>query len=1187
MGFKSFADKLEIKFDKGVTCIVGPNGCGKSNVADAIRWVLGEQSAKSLRGGNMQDVIFNGTQMRKSLSYCEVSLIFDNTEKLFDIEYNEVIFTRKLYRSGESEYLINRQNCRLKDIVRLLHGVGIGKDGYSIIGQNKISEIMNSKPDERRSIFEEATGIAVFKAKKAEIERKLANSTENLERYFDIMTEVEHQLAPLSKQAENARQYFNFAEQLKSHEINTYLFKYDNAAAVKNKINLKLAGITDEIEDKKSELLKTQKNYENGFSKQQNMDNELYDMQEKLRDKEVSLEKQQGQSKVYFERISALNSDIFRNEDEVKNGKLRIEQIEAEKTQKNAKIVEINAENIKIADELIKINSELNEVSEQVAIFERAAELSQERMINSIENLAEIKSNATSLTAEKDVISERQNEIIQKMTDLNNKREIIAKEIENLNQELEQLLQEQQDYKQKITDCNDSIYAINQEIHDIENKIYSENSRNATLEANQRMLIGLKESFEGYNYSVKRLMTASKDDNQLSLKIKGVIADIIKTEQKYETAIETAIGGAMQNVVTANPDDARFLIEYLKRTRGGTVTFLPVSSVRPRYEQNQIKNALSENGVIGLANEIVKFNSYYENIVRFLLGNTLICDNIANAVNISKKYLNAFKIVTLEGDIINPSGSMTGGYKKQEAASLLSNDRKISQVEIDLKTSNDQLVKLKAEKSNKEQLKQNTIKRLEDYTNFYHSSMQKAVAVNAKIDSNKLIDIDLLNELTNYGKSSDIIKTRLNKLMNKFNSTFEGTEKAQKLKSDVTSEMEKNKTDYENLKSRQKTLSEKSSKYHLDINTYNITKQNFTADIERITKEKEELLQKIKQLVYENEGKQFSINELKLAAEKVSLSPEELDEINSARMRIKNISEEKKELNNTLTELDNQKTALTEQISKLNEKKYSDELALSKVDSELDMMRERIWEEYQATYEGSQNLRIEEYNAAQGKTEISKLKKQITDLGSINYNAIEDYNALNLRHEEMLIQKEDMDKAHKDLSTVLLELRGEMQKQFDEGFVKINENFKKTFKELFGGGKAELQMDYTDCLDPLMAGVEIVAEPPGKKLQKISLLSGGEQALTAIAILFAILKLRAMPFCVLDEIEAALDEANVERFAKYLKNFSLETQFIVITHRKPTMELADSLYGVTMEEKGVSRMVSVKLSDIENQLDIA
>jgi chromosome segregation protein len=423
--------------------------------------------------------------------------------------------------------------------------------------------------------------------------------------------------------------------------------------------------------------------------------------------------------------------------------------------------------------------------------------------------------------------------------------------------------------------------------------------------------------------------------------------------------------------------------------------------------------------------------------------------------------------------------------------------------------------------------------------------------------------------------------------MYQFNSTYEGTEKAKKLKSDVTNELEKNKSEYDNLKSRQKTLSDKISKHQLEINTINLTRQNYTVNIERIIKEKDELSNKIKQLKYDNEGKQFTITELKKSAEKVSLNPVEIDEINTTRARIKNISEEKKQLNIVLSELDLKKTAVSDEISKLNEKKYSDELALSKVDSELDMMRERIWEEYQATYEGSVNLKIENYNINQGKAEINRLKKEISALGNINYNAIEDYNSLNQRYQDMVIQKDDMEKAHKDLSAVLLELRREMQKQFDEGFSKINDNFKKTFKELFGGGRAELQMDYTDCVDPLMAGVEIVAEPPGKKLQKISLLSGGEQALTAIAILFAILKLRAMPFCVLDEIEAALDEANVERFAKYLKNFSMETQFIVITHRKPTMELADSLYGVTMEEKGVSRMVSVKLSDIVNQLDIA
>jgi chromosome segregation protein len=480
-----------------------------------------------------------------------------------------------------------------------LHGVGIGKDGYSIIGQNKISEIMNSKPDERRSIFEEATGIAVFKSKKAEIERKLANTEENRARYADIISEVEHQLTPLSKQADNARSYFQLAELLKSHEINTYLFKYENAESVKNKINTKLEGWNSELDNKKKFLSDTQKEYENGFAKQQNMDNILYELQEKLRDKEVSLEKQQGQSKVYFERISALKSDILRSEGEVLFGENRISQIDEEKELKNTKLKEFERDLNKITTDLIKFSDELNEITEQINLYEKSAEINQEKIINSIENLAEIKSSANSLSTEKDVIAERSKEITEKTDALNQKRQALLKDISNLKTQLFESAKEQEDLKQKITVCNENIINFNKEIYNSENKIYSENSRFSTLEANQRMLIGLKESYEGYNYSVKRLMSSAKDDNTVSNRIKGVIADIIKTEQKYEIAIETAIGGAMQNIVTATPDDARFLIEYLKRTKGGMVTFLPVSSVKPRFEQASIKNSISENGAIG------------------------------------------------------------------------------------------------------------------------------------------------------------------------------------------------------------------------------------------------------------------------------------------------------------------------------------------------------------------------------------------------------------------------------------------------------------------------------------------------------------------------------------------------------------------------------------------------------------
>lgn len=1186
-GFKSFADKIDIKFDKGITAIVGPNGCGKSNVADAIRWVLGEQSAKSLRGGTMQDVIFNGTQLRRSQSYCEVSLFFDNSEKMFDIEYNEVIFTRKLYRSGESEYMINRQPCRLKDIVGHLHTVGIGKEGYSIIGQNKIAEIMNAKPDERRSIFEEATGIAVFKAKKAEIERKLLNSGENLARYKDIFGEVERQLAPLAKQAESARTYMRLAEDLKSHEVNTYLYKFDNAESVKEKISLKLQSITEDLDDKRDEQLKIQKEYESGQIRRSQMDTLLYQLQEKLREREVSSEKQQGESKVYYEKRSALKSEALRLSQEIALNEAKIDAIDEQNETLTKEIADLERQSEVKTKELARISEELSEVTEKVAIYERAAELSREQVMSSMEDLAQMKESVGSLSAEKQAAIERQDEIAERIVALETKRSKLLEERQELNVRSGEIDARSGEIKEEIAALETQMNAVELKIAETDVKINAENTRAVTLEANERMLSAMKDAYDGYNGSVKRLMTAAKDNNSLNDKIKGVIADIIKTEQNYETAIETAVGGAMQNIVTATPDDARYLIEYLKQTKGGMVTFLPVSSVKPRMENPTVLQALREKGAVGSAHTLVKYDRYYDNIVKFLLGNTVVCDNIANAVEISKKYRNAFKIVTLEGDVINPSGSMTGGYRKGEAASFLANERRLAQVAADLKDSTEKLDGLRLHKSGLEKNKQQISAKIAALTSENSANAQELVAIKSKTDMGFKTESEILTEYEGYKKSGEIIAERLNKILNDFTATYEGSEKVNKLKSDAKSEMEKNKSEYDSLKSRQGELSTEYSQMNMDLNTMGMTVKSNRAEIERIKTEREQSLIRIEEAGKEIEEKERLAEEFKNAALAVALSPEEMSEINSEKERIKNLNDEKSELTEQLNALDNKKTMLTEEIERLTEKKHGEELALSKVDIELENMRERIWEEYQATYEDSQSLRIEDYNVVEGKTHINRIKKEMSALGNINYNAIEDYTALEERHKDMIVQKEDLEKAHADLITILGELRNEMQNQFDEGFEKINENFKRTFKELFGGGRAELQMDYSDCEDPLQAGVEIVAEPPGKKLQKISLLSGGEQALTAIAILFAILKLRAMPFCVLDEIEAALDEANVDRFARYLKNFSKETQFIVITHRKPTMELADALYGVTMEEKGVSRMVSVKLSDIGTKLNIA
>lgn len=1179
-GFKSFADKVEIKFNDGITGIVGPNGCGKSNVADAIRWVLGEQSAKTLRGSSMQDVIFSGTQARKSLSYCEVSLYFDNSTRMFSLDYNEVIITRKLFRSGESEYYINKQPSRLRDIVDLLHECGIGKEGYSIIGQGKVEEIMSAKPEDRRAIFEEATGIAKFKARKNETQRKLERTKENLFVFSNVLSELEAQLAPLEKQAEKTRQFRDLSEQLKHHEINTYISKYDNVAVEKEKIDNRIRGIQEEGVLRQGEYESAQKRYETIFDQINGADAKLNDLHEKLLVKTVDIEKQAGEAKLYGEKISFLRSQIDRLQTEIEQNdatadghRAQIEENDRLKAEKRKQIKSIVKRSEEIREALAKVLTELS-------AYEGLAEQSRKKMIESIESLSDINLNKGSLGAEKQALEGRKREIEQELTVLNEKRNCVYGEKEALDQSLGDSDRKVSDLKNQILEQEDIVRNINETVADIDNKLYNLNSNVTMLAAKENFIIGIKESYEGYLPAVKRLLVSAKEDKRIGSRIKGVVASVIRTEARYDVAIETALGASQQNVITANTDDAKFLIEYLKQTHAGRVTFLPVTSMKPRFENDSVKAALREPGALGLANRLVSYDPYFENVISNLLGNTLIVDQIHNATNIANKYRFAFKIVTLEGDVFNPQGSMTGGSRRQDAPNLLAGDRQLDEIREKLSAKRKEMDGVKKEKAAAEEKRDAAMNDLTMLNEMYQSQRQEQLLIREKLNVSEASLIDLGKEIESRMDDSELLTRKIAFLEQEIQKILSGSEKLVEEKESANQDAFKHQSEYDLLRKRQNELTEESTDLQIKLTAVNADLSALESDsewlqseIERFSGIKEDYLKNISDT-------EVIIGQLKRSAEQVALSKEEQDYVDNLRNQISNIESEKSALREEMNRTDELRAQLSARLNELAEKKHAEEIALTKIDSDIEYMQQRIWEEYQESYETAVKWRQEGYDSAEGEQEIARLKRRINALGSINPNAIEDCKVLKDRYDEMVVQKEDLEKGEADLQQAIDTLKAEMLKTFNEGFNTINENFKKIFKELFGGGRAMLELDYTDVEDPLEAGVDIIAEPPGKKLQKISLLSGGERALTAIAILFSILRLRPMPFCVLDEIEAALDEANVDRFARYLKKFSQDTQFIVITHRKPTMELADSLFGVTMEEKGVSKIVSVKLSDI-------
>ena len=1180
LGFKSFADKVKIDLLDGITAIVGPNGCGKSNVADAIRWVLGEQSAKTLRGSSMQDVIFSGTQSRKSLSYCEVSLYFNNTEKLFpSLEYNEVVMTRKLYRSGESEYYLNRQPCRMKDLIDTLHECGVSKEGYTIIGQGKVSEILSSKPEDRRAIFEEAVGIAKTKRDRKETISKLNRTADNITRVSDIITERERQLEPLRKQAEKTRANRALSEQLKFHEINTYLYKYENASETKRKINDRINGLTEEIEARRLELNKTVEDYNKHQDEIKNADDLLRAIGNEITDRSVDLEKQSGEAKVFAEKISFFRSENERLKQENERGAQKIDENQTVLKNKKDYCLSCNKEIDLLTKKSTEISQNIAKLSAEITRGEDLAESVQNQVIKSVESLADINKNLGALTSEKSVISTQQKAIVEKVNALVDKYTVLSVENEKNKQELTAVEEFIENTKLSIKDREDSISSTNKYLESVDNKIYALKTKLTGEETSLRLYQGLKDSFDGYSHAVKKLMNATKLDSELKKRIKGVVASIISTDKNYETAIETAIGGALQNIVTDSPSDGEYVINYLKRTDGGRVTILPVTSVKPRFNAQDTTSALKERGALGLATKLVKYDNYYENVVSFLLGNTLICDTLENATQIAKKYRFSFKIVTLDGDVLSQSGSMTGGSKRKHDANLLGVDRQVQELEDTIAKDNKELSILQNNKTNLLSQVNEEVSKLNAENLALNDAKQKAITLREKITASDKILVDTQAEIEKNKDDIAVISNRLTEISMAYTDIEAGNEKINKEKETASKEQSEHREMFQELRKKRDEVLKENTEVQAKLSYLRSEISSTESEIERLNSEIKAIENTALSNAQTTENNLKIIDNLTRKAEQVALSSEDKKVLEDLRRQQAEFDKKKEKLNELIAQDNLKREVLQADIDKNTEKRANEEVNFTKVDTELDFMSQNLFTEYQLTYETCLPLRDENYEISTSHQEITSLKRKIAALGSINPNAIEEYNELSESYNELVSQRDDLYKAQDDLQKVIDDLTKEMTLTFNEGFKTIRSNFSKIFKELFGGGSADLIVEESTTGDPLDAGIEIVAEPPGKKLQKISLLSGGEMSLTAIAILFAILRLRPMPFCVLDEIEAALDDANVARFAKYLKNFSKETQFICITHKKVTMENADGLFGVTMPEKGVSSIVSVKLKD--------
>ncbi len=1187
-GFKSFADTTHINFDGGITGIVGPNGCGKSNVSDAIRWVLGEQSSKALRGKSMQDVIFAGTEKRKKLSFCEVSLIFDNTNKWFNVEYDEVVLTRKLYRSGESEYMLNRKPCRLKDIRDILYDSGIGKDGYSIIGQGRVEEIIQSKPEERRSIFEEAAGIAKYKARKVETENRLVHVRDNLSRANDILTEVERRLGPLKRQCEDAKKYLEYREILKNLEINAYIYQYDHAAQTKEEINTKLEGYRDNLNILTNSMETEQAKYEKSLNEINQLDKRASELHEQVLANTVALEKKQSDSRILYEQTRHLKEQLDRLETQIntfemdyKNRTMLIDSAKAMRDKEVKNLASLNRESNEIADEYMRLIDELTK-------NEGEKEENQRNIIDNLSKLTDLKTNLASYIAKRDSMQENLTQDKEKLASLEKERQSAISLSDDLAKTVADLATKKSDFENKLQNINTKLASLNTEIEEKSNEIYSLRSSISNDTNRMNILANMQMDYEGYQYAVKRLMQEAKKNPVISKAVKGVVANIISVESKYQTAIEIALGGSIQNIVTKDEEDAKVLINYLKSNNSGRATFLPISAVKPRSLGPNEERMLNSTGCLGVASNLVKVEREYQVIIDSLLGSTVVCDTYDNAVSLAKKSNYSFRIVTLDGEVFSPQGSLSGGSKKSNDSSLLAKDNEIKKlkdnIELRTKELNEVSAKYDILVANSSALKLE----LNDLTNALQEINTEYYTDNTKLEHAKEHLNSLDEDIFSVKSQMTVADTIIEELTKKINSIDQ-------IEMDYTATQAKvgefnanNKSVYEELKQKREEYQERITTAKVKIASTEEKIRALDKDIETNSLALEQTEKQIADTKREYSSQEKLYNEavtLNNSAEDENGVGEiraTLDELNT---KIAQFDEFKKSLMNELKDIDDKKNTLSNDIAKMTNKIFQEETRLQKVDIEIETMQERIFEEYELTYNDCLKFKDqgEDFDIKETMIKISRTKGQITSLGYVNINAIEEYKTEGARYEEMNTQIEDLRKAEEDAVRIIKELSAEMLEQFNAEFVKIQENFTKVFKELFGGGNARLELLPSE--DPLTAGVDIIAQPPGKAVSNITLLSGGEKTMTAIAILFAILKLKPMPFCFLDEIEAALDDANIDRYANYLKRFSNDTQFIVITHRKPTMEVVDSLYGVTMEEKGVSKIVSVKLDDAVKQIN--
>lgn len=1173
-GFKSFATRTVLEFNKGITAIVGPNGSGKSNIADAIRWVLGSQSSKQLRGINMSDMIFSGTQFRKPVGFAEASLFFDNSDKGLSVDFDEVKITRRLYRSGESEYSINNKNCRLKDIQMLFFDTGVGKEGYSIVGQNEVKDIIDSNSVERRGIFEEAAGIMKYKQKKLEALRKLSNTEDNLIRINDITVEIENQLEPLRIQSEKAKEYLRVYEILKTNEVGLYLNNLEMYKKRIIKFEQDIQIISDDVKVKEDELEKIKINNKDSNVIIGQYEEEENRLKEELNNFLRDLETSKHEIILCNERLSNATNEQIKNKKEIEEYELREKELSKDYLTKEDRRKYLEKQYLSFKEKLDALQQQADDIVQSLSGSGKVLENSKASLMNHLEEASDLKLNINN------VINEKQS--------LKNQIEMLESNISKIILENDSVLLAKQESQKShleikktisdITHARDkakkdfSLYQKSME--QLRATEHSTKTNIEILQSNYKLIYDMEKHMQGYRQDVKAVLEKKDLDG-----IIDVVAKLFNTDESYNTAIEAALGGNIQNVVVEDEQSAKNAISFLKENKLGRVTFLPVSSVRPNeFDKNQENEIMSLNGVVDIAYKLLDYDRRYDNIAKNLLGKIVVVDTYDNAVLIAKKTQSRYKLVTLTGEFFNTGGSITGGTQHFSKVGLLGRQKQLERLDKEI---TDHKEKLSSTNSQIFTL----IKQIDKISSEI-DDLEKTISEKTMIAARLESSISSLDDT--YSNNLDAlnnIKMKKSDLSDRIKGFDEKISILNQKLEALVQQIDLDKLTISDYEAAQKEDTVKRDNIYLDISDLKVSVNSIEESLKsndesliRIGFEKQALVVKRNDIIKRNAQLDVIKNDLKAQIEQKSktiANPQKTQD--GLNQRIKEVADKRKRLIAENEDYIQSITDANKDIMILQNKISSLEVVKAKTDAEMSSMKERMWDEYNMTHNEALQKHTEIENVTEARKQISYAKGVIKQLGPVNLESIEDYARTNERYRFFLTQKEDIEKSKEDLYKTINELNTVMKKLFKEKFAIINENFNEIFIKLFDGGQARLEL--TDESDVLECGIDVVAQPPGKKLQNMMLLSGGEKAFTAIALIFAMLRLNPSPFCIFDEIDTSLDDSNVLKYCNYLNDHKEKTQFVLITHRKGTMENSDSIYGVTMQEHGITKVVSMQLTE--------